>query len=268
MDINIPEVIMLPRSQIRPNSYNPNFLSPEIFNELVRNIEEHGFLQPVIVSPLNDDPDGFLFEIVDGEHRFDGLAILDVDDIPCFIANLDTDSRKFLTVRMNKLRGKFDRKKFTALVKDLMERHSFDEVASQLAFSDPSELEAMIDNARNTLPTPEMKAAFDSAKKEIKTVDDLSNILNRIFTKYGNSLPANFMVFDFGGKELVWLRFDNKKEFFSVKDKLREILLAGYTADSFISQLLKVLPVSDFVGKYKESLVPIPQTEDVNIDDL
>lgn len=49
-------------------------------------------------------------------------------------------------------------------------------------------MKALIDDTRESLP-PEMRKEFDKAKEEIKTVDDLSLVLNRLFTKYGSTLP-------------------------------------------------------------------------------
>ena len=191
-----PEVVVIDRSKIRPNTWNPNEVDADLFNELVQNIEEFGFVQPIVVAPL---PEGgeYEFQITDGEHRFDGLGTLGVDEIPCVVMAVDEDTQKFQTVKMNRLRGKFNQKKFTALVRDLMNRYTFEEVAARMAFTDPTELESMIENVRATLEDPEMKKEFDKAKDEIKTVDDLSSLLNRLFTQFGDTMPANFMILDF-----------------------------------------------------------------------
>jgi ParB family chromosome partitioning protein len=52
---------------LRPNSYNPNRLSPEEFKGLVESIQNAGYCEqnPILARPLN----GY-FEIVDGEHRW------------------------------------------------------------------------------------------------------------------------------------------------------------------------------------------------------
>jgi len=253
MTIDIPDIVLIPRKEIRPNPWNPNEMDPDVFNELVTNIETDGFIQPIAVGPLEDDPDEYKWEIIDGEHRFDGLAILDVPEIPCYIRNIDEDKRKFLTVKMNRLRGKMDRKKFTKLVEDLMQRHTFEEVAEQMAFTDPTELEALMEGARESLPTKEMRDEFDAAKKDIKTVDDLSLLLNRLFTKYGDTLPANFMILDFGGKEHIWVRME-RDQFSKIRSQAREVLAHGYTFDSFLSHLLTVIPVERTIEKYKDFL--------------
>jgi len=52
----------------------------------------------------------------------------------------------------------------------------------------------------------------------MKTVDDLSKLLNSMFAKYGDTLPYGYMVLDYGGKDSVWLRLSNetKKSVLSV----------------------------------------------------
>ncbi len=271
MTVEMPEIVMVPRNEIRPNPWNPNSMDPDIFNELVSNIETDGFIQPIAIGPIEDDPEGYKWEIIDGEHRFDGLVILDVEEIPCYVRNIDEDKRKFLTVKMNRLRGKMDRKKFTKLVEDLMQRHTFEEVAEQMAFTDPTELEALMESTRESLPTKEMRDEFDAAKKDIKTVDDLSLLLNRLFTKFGDTLPANFMILDFGGKEHIWVRME-RNQYQTIREKAREILGHGYTFDSFIAHLLTVVPVERTIDKYKDFLAEAKAEASsgdvVDIDDI
>ena len=62
------------------------------------------------------------------------------------------------------------------------------------------------------------------AKGEIKTVDQLSNILNEMFAKYGDDLKYGFMVFEFGGKTHYWIKMNNKlkKKMQGLADECRE----------------------------------------------
>lgn len=261
----MPEIVPVERDRIRPNEWNPNEMDPEVFNELVSNIEEYGFVQPIIIATLADEE--YDFQITDGEHRFEGLAVLGIDTIPCIVKDVSEDKQKFQTVKLNRLKGKFNTKKFTNLVSDLMERYTFEEVAENLAFTDPTELEAMIENARDVISDPDMRNEFDKAKDEIKTVDDLSNVLNRLFTKYGDTLPANFMILDFGGKDSIWVRMP-RREFAKIRGVARDVLGFNATFDSFLTKLLSVTPVEKFIDKYRETIdEPKPEDKDT-IDDI
>jgi hypothetical protein len=260
MSIEFPEVVMISARKIKPNEWNPNEMPADLFNELVGNMESNmGFVQPIIVAPIPEDEqvDGFEYKIIDGEHRFDGLRLLDVTEIPCIVRFMSEDDMKFQTVKMNRLRGKFDQKKFNNLVQDLLGRYSLEEVAAHMAFTDPTELEAMIESTRENLPSREMKEEFDKAKSEIRTVDDLSDVLNRLFTKFGDTLPANFMILDFGGKEHIWVRMDSKNHR-AIVSQARECMAHGYTFDSFLTYLITKVPVGRFINSHMDKLTEIP----------
>jgi len=251
------ETVMIPRHLIRPNAWNPNVMDADKFNELVSNFEQLGFVQDVVVSPLSKeeaDLTGFEYQIVDGEHRYDGLGVLapELDMVPCKVVSIPEDQQKFQSVKLNRLRGAFDRKRFDALVRDLLQRYTLEEVAAHMAFTDVSELECMIDSARDALP-PEMREEFDQARDEIRTVDDLSLVLNRLFTRYGDTLPFNFMILDFGGREHIWVRMDST-EYKRVTSKARDCMAEGVTFDSVVARVIDVLPIRRFVAANRDFL--------------
>jgi len=268
-EIEIPEVVMLKRSSIRPNDYNPNEFQDDTFNELVKSIEDFGVVQPLIVGPLKNDAKGFEYEVIDGEHRWTALDILEVPEVPCIVKDIDEDRRKFLTVRTYRIRGKFNMRSFTKLVEGLMDKYSFDEVAEQMAFTDPDELQEMISAARETITDPELRRAFDKAKDDIKTVDDLTNLLNRLFTRFGDTLPANFMLIEFGGKNHLWVRM-RKGDFSKIRERARDVMAEGVTFDSFLSHLLTTVPVSKWVERHRDLLESIPEDaqEGADIDNV
>lgn len=256
MAIDIPQIVMIPANKIMPNEWNPNIMPADLFNELVENIEgAMGFVQPIIVAPIpeNEQKDGFEYKIIDGEHRFDGLRLLDVEEIPCIIRVMSEDDMKFQTVKMNRLRGKFDQRRFNTLVQDLLSRYTFEEVAQKMAFTDLTELEGMVDQARTSLPNDDMKQEFDKAKGEIRTVDDLSDVLNRLFTKYGDTVPYNFMVLDFGGKDHIWIRMDYN-QYRNVVSQARECMAHGYTFDSVLTLLINEVPMGKFIDIKRDLL--------------
>jgi len=227
---------------IRPNDYNPNSLDDDLFNALVEDMESEdiGNLQPILVAENREGG----FTIIDGEHRYDAEKLNGARTIPCIVVRgklaEDMDQQKFQTIRMNKLRGKLNPKKFEELVKDLADRYTIEELAKHLAFQDPSELEAMIDESRRALP-PELRKEFDEAKDEIKTIDDLSNVLNDLYTRYGKTLDHHYMVLDFGGKKHLWVRFPKRSDHKVAMGKMKLIEEAGLTADSVLIHLLSGL---------------------------
>lgn len=149
-----------------------------------------------------------------------------------------------------------------------MERHSFEDVAEEMAFTDPDELTEMIEAARDSLD-PSMQNEFDKAKDEIKTVDDLTNLLNRLFTRFGDTLPANFMMLDFGGKKHLWVRM-RKEDFPKIQSLAHDIMGYGVTFDSFLSHLLTTVPIERWVEKHRDLLEAVEETatEAADIDSI
>jgi Cu/Ag efflux protein CusF len=76
-------------------------------------------------------------------------------------------------------------------------------------FADQAAFKKLIADTKKNLPK-EMQAKFTEAAKEIKTVDGLAKLLNRMFTQHGNTLEYGYMVVDYGGKDSVWLRITPK----------------------------------------------------------
>jgi len=231
-------------------------MAAQDFNDLIANIEEIGFVQPVVVVPMEEDEEGHKYRITDGENRFEAMRISDEPEIPCVIATGLVGSeyaQQVQTVKLNKIKGTMDKGKLASLVTKMMEHKSFDEVADDLLYHDPTELESLITLIHDSLPSQEMKEEFDLVKDEIKTVDDLSLVLNRLFTQYGDTLPYNFMIFDFGGKEHIWVRMD-PREYQKARANVRECLVHGVTFDSIVSRVFSLMDVGKFVEQHRDFL--------------
>jgi len=259
------EMTVLPMDLIEPNPWNPNEMTAEEFNMLSENIDEVDFLDPILVVPIRKEDGSVRYRIVDGEHRFEQQRLMDRETIKCVVADpdkFDETTQKFQTVRMNKIRGSFSRKKFTQLVEDLMQdgQYSLQDLAHNLGFTDDDEFESLVESARDSLPTDEMKEEFDKARDEIKTVDDLTNVLNRLFTTYGDTLPYNFMILDFGGKDHIWVRM-KRKQLKRVQEVARESAGLGVTFDSVIAHLLSVISLSVFVNRVRDRLETVEMEE-------
>jgi hypothetical protein len=62
---------------------------------------------------------------------------------------------------------------------------------------------------RKALPKSHKKK-LDEAKETIRSVDDLSSVLNTIFKEHGSELDKGFMVFSFGGKDHHYIPVDDE----------------------------------------------------------
>jgi len=170
------QMVELPLNALEPNEWNPNELTADQFDMLSENIDEVGFLDPVLVVPLPlENGDIQRYRIVDGEHRYEQQRLMDVKTIRCIIADpnrFDEREQKRQTVRMNKIRGQLNIKKFAALANEMMEKHGvpFEDLAREFGFADEDEFQEMIAAARDSLPNEDAKKEFDKAKGELKTV--------------------------------------------------------------------------------------------------
>lgn len=200
------EVIEIPIEKIKPNKWNPNAMSTDVFNALVENIKAIGMVEPVLVVP--DAEDEGMYVVISGEHRWDACKVLDFKTVPAIVRDsMDEDMQKFQTVRMNVLKGKMDPIKFTQLFDEMAEKYGEEMTKDLMSFVDERAFKDVYMAVKRELPK-DMQDKLESSRKEIKTVDDLSRILNELFSKYGSTVDQNFMIFTYGGKVHLWVLLD------------------------------------------------------------
>jgi len=202
---------------LEPAEFNPNKMPDKKFNKLVERIAEQGFKDPISVVPLEDGR----YRIIEGEHRWRAGKYLDMSQVPVFIhTDWDDDKQKFEIVKSNILKGEIDVEKFTKLVNGLNDKYENDILSDMMGFTDEAEFGKFYEKVRSGLPD-ELKDKLDAVKDEIKTIDDLSNILNRLFREYGSTLEQGFMMFDYGGKDNIWIKCNDHlwKKVVEIKNK-------------------------------------------------
>jgi len=261
------DIFDIPTSLLEANEWNPNEMSAEEFDMLSENVEDVDFLDPLLVVPL---PTG-KFRIIDGEHRYEQQRLADASTIRCVVAKperMDEVEQMRQTVRMNKIRGSMSAKKFSRLVEKLVEKSDMEleDLPHELGFVNVDEFQDLLDEARDALPTDDMKKLFDDARDELRTVDDLSLLLNKLFTQFGSTLPANFMILDFGGKKHIWVRM-RQESYKMVEGHAREVMSHGFTFDSVVERMLVLLDVDEFIEIHRDFLEEVHE-EQLDIDDL
>ena len=268
-EINHGDCVDLPMDMIVPNTYNPNEMDDASFSLLEDNVERIGFVDPIVVVPGEDGN----FLIVDGAHRFEQRKISGEKEIPCIVVSPEIFDEKTLmlqTVRLNKIRGALNPTKFNALVDQLVNKHEvpFDDLMDELGFADESEFETLIDQGRQQIPK-EARKEYDKAVKRISSVENLAKLIERLWLKYANTTPANFMILEFGGKRHLWLMM--RAEFLAIAtDLFRECMSRGYTVDSLLETVLLDSSLDDIIENHSETLRRIEEEEDAqqDLDDL
>lgn len=255
------EVIKLPMELIEINNFNFNEMSVDEFNLLAENINDAGMIEPIIVVPIipKEKNKPYKFRIVGGEHRFEAMRLDDAEIINAVITDpkIMTEKEQMKQcARLNKIHGSANKEKFKSFVEKIITEHnvSFDEAAHELGFVDKDEFQNMLEDARESLPNIAAKKEFDRVREEIKTVDDLTLVLNSLFTKFGSSIPYNYMILDFGGKNHIWIRLKDKKDYKLVLDKAEEAQSKKVTFDSVLRNLLIKTNFSEFIKNNKKDL--------------
>jgi ParB/RepB/Spo0J family partition protein len=207
---------------IEPNPWNPNEQDDVAFNRLTEELQTVGMIDPIQVVPMASGK----YRILGGEHRYQAAKLLGWATIPCVILSeerwQDEDLQKLVTVRLNMLKGKLNPEKMATLYTEMAGKYGDQALQNLFAFTDTDAWEKLVKSITKGLKASlpkEIAEKFEEAAKEVKTVDDLSNILNHLFNKYGDTLKYSFMVFTFGGKDHIYVAMDK-----STKSNMDKVL--------------------------------------------
>ena len=100
---------------IRPNPWNPNKQSEEVFRRQIESIRRYGLLLPILVRKMDDG-----YEIIDGEHRYRACRELGIEEVAVIdLGNVDEKTAKHLTEIFTRLRGTADVMLEAKLLKEL-----------------------------------------------------------------------------------------------------------------------------------------------------
>lgn len=198
-DINIEDLI--------PDDENPNEMDEATFDALVEEIREQGFDEPIQVR-VHPTLEG-KYQIGSGHHRTKAAMVLGMVTVPCIIKEWSDREQRVALVKRNALRGSLNKAKLTTLYRDLAKGKDGALVQRELGFTNPKKFEAMIEAAGQNLP-PKQRKKLEEAKETIKSIDDLSSVLNKIFKESGSELDKGYMVFSFGGKKHHYFQIDDE----------------------------------------------------------
>jgi hypothetical protein len=230
------KMMEIPTDKVVPNIWNPNVMDEKEFNLLVQNYQKLPGAVPITVVERNDGT----YMIIGGEHRWKAARLTGEKMIGAVVykeGEIDEDLAKFQTMRLNMIHGKIDPKRFVDMYMGLSGKYSEEVLKESMGFINQAEWDRLLSKVKQGLPTKDLKERFDQVKEQIKTMEDLSTILNRLFAEHGSSLPYNFMVFDFGGKENLWFRMD-KPLFSTMKMVANECVLNKVTLDAVLNEVL------------------------------
>jgi hypothetical protein len=205
----------LPVDQLVPNSWNVQHQDEETFKRLVDEVKSGstGFIDAVTVVPLDDGT----YRILGGEHRWMAAKAAEIEEVPCTVLVgakwADEDLQKFVTVRLNMIRGQTNPEKFLKLYNEMADKYGRDALQGLMGFTNQKAFQKLVDGVksgmRKSLPKS-MADEFDVQAKEAKTAEDLQAIIQSLFAKYGETCAQSFMVFSHGKQEHIYIQASTK----------------------------------------------------------
>jgi ParB family chromosome partitioning protein len=158
----------LPIESVQPDPANPNELPDDLLDTLKQDVRERGFVQPVLVRPLEGEEERY--QIIDGEHRWKVLLELGAETVPAVVEDVSEDDARLRNITMNRLRGSFVPIKLALLLADLNQRIPEDELRRRLGM-DEAELKDSLRLAEFTDELPDkVREATEREEKEAPEV--------------------------------------------------------------------------------------------------
>jgi ParB-like chromosome segregation protein Spo0J len=105
------EIQYLKISELKPFPNNPRKISEKDMNDLVNDLREFGFVEPIVV---NKD-----LTIIGGHQRIEAAKRLGMTEVPCYVVDLSAEQMKILNIALNKIQGEWDYQKLQNVLIDL-----------------------------------------------------------------------------------------------------------------------------------------------------
>lgn len=248
--------VELPVEVLIPNPSNPNKMKSREWDLLCDNIDKVGITDPILVALR-----GGKYHIVGGHHRWEAAKFLGFEKVPCTVIDdpeFTQEEEDFQLLRHNVIHGRIDPQNFIKLYEKYAGQYEDDLLQDMFGFADEAEFKKLVENTKKSLP-PELQEKFAEAAKEIKTVDGLAKLLNRLFDMYGDTLPYGYMVFDYGSQRSVWLRIGDSGVMKAL-EAIGDICIENKrTMDDVVGAILKQVAKGDFADQVKKAIKGSPQ---------
>ena len=233
----------IPIDKVEAQSTNPNVMKDREFSRLVREIEESGMVDPIQVVDM-----GGTYRIVGGHHRHMACKSIGYEAIPAIVLTdekwQDEDVQKLEMVKLNVIKGGLNPEKMMALYQDVSATYGEDSVADLMGFTDEQAFNKLIGETGRAMrdaglpedAVEEFEDIFDSATDEERTMENLTEILQRLYKKYGETVPQHYMYFDWGGKKHLYVEV-NAKAFKGIERMMEVVERSGCDAGDFFLRM-------------------------------
>ena len=163
-------------------------------------------LENLVVVPDEADPDTYI--IVGGEHRWRAARVLGMATAPCLVRDdWDADAQRFVSVKLNVIRGKLDPLKFIKMVEGLRAKYGQEVMATMMGFADQASFNKLYRQVKRGLPR-EIGDRLDKVKSKIRSVDELASVLNELISTHGSTIERGYMFFTYSGQTHLMVMMD------------------------------------------------------------
>jgi ParB family chromosome partitioning protein len=125
------ELIEIDMDRLEPNPWNPNRMSPEMYEKLREYVKKEGLVEPIVVRPR-----GERYQILGGYHRWKIAQDLGYETVPCAVVELDDRRAKVLSVNLNEMKGQSVTSLLSELIYDLNRELTLEDLETMLPYSE------------------------------------------------------------------------------------------------------------------------------------
>lgn len=98
------KVVQVDINKLRPSEYNPRRISDEQLEHLNKSMDEHGFVQPILV---NRNPKR-KYVVIAGHQRLRVAKQRGMKTVPTIFVDVSEEQERLLNLRLNRISGQFD----------------------------------------------------------------------------------------------------------------------------------------------------------------
>lgn len=224
-----------------PQADNANEMSAADYERLKDEIAENGCIVPLSVAPM----DNGRYLIIGGEHRWRAAREIGLPEVPCLSLMgkkwKEADLRKLVTVRLNIIHGQLNPDKFLGLYNEMAEKYGAAALQHLFGFTDKHAFQKVVSAVKKGMKAAlpkEMAKQFEEQAKGAKNIEDLGEIINSAWEKYGASLNSqSYAIFTYGSYEHVYIAMNAESK--AAMDKMLMFCkLSGKDVNDIVSSAL------------------------------
>ena len=125
------ELVEIDVERIEPNPWNPNRMSPEMYEKLREYVKKEGLVEPIVVRPRGEG-----YQILGGYHRWKIAQDLGYETVPCAVVELDDRRAKILSVNLNEMKGQSVTSLLSELIYDLNKELILEDLETMLPYTE------------------------------------------------------------------------------------------------------------------------------------